>query len=46
MKTTIREITITMNMWGMSKTSIKRIVKKLESGKPHKFNNGMIFTIN
>lgn len=37
------EVELTLNMWGMSKSTIYRFRKNCKNGLITKFNNGMIF---
>lgn len=43
MATNLKELQITMTMWGMSKSSRCRISKKLMNGENHTFKNGMSY---
>jgi hypothetical protein len=38
-KMTHKEIEITMNMWGMTQSHIKKIMKKIKNGVQHTFCN-------
>ena len=40
---TIKEMEITMNMWGMAPSTIRKIIRKIEAGESHTFCNGMTY---
>jgi len=41
MKMTLKDMEITMNMWGMAYRTIQGILRKLRHGQNHRFCNGM-----
>jgi len=38
---TLKDMEITMNMWGMAYRTIQGILRKLRHGQNHRFCNGM-----